>query len=363
MSASSSPSPAEAQWAATEVKLNELIDLALQYVQDLQKRDATSGVDVAQYDPSFLQREVRNGSKVLSHNATKLSLIAPEKAADTPKVCIEMQKGIVHIAAVIDSVPGSLGTTLQDELRSTTSTLMLDVATLANKFVSTPRTIDSGGLLGFMSSTGLVWKSCEVLDQMSFTNADAVRKKVENREALVQDAIEEVEETIENGGAGGVGWDDDDDDDDEEEDGGEEVSGFSDSEKELAAKCLVLVKASKLLLRKLTVSLTLATSSTPSTNTNTSASDPLETARCQDELARLADLVSQRVDDLVAHVEPPIPVAKLANAAASLAGTCVDVVETTKSLVDDPQTIAWVETCGTQISRVLEQILERRSVR
>ncbi|TPX56249.1 hypothetical protein PhCBS80983_g04645 [Powellomyces hirtus] len=338
--------------AAIETELNNLIDLALKFVQELQKRDSSSGTANGPFDAASFRTAINNGAKVLSHNATKLSLIAPEMSNDTPKVCVEMQTAVLHIAAVVESVPGYLGTTLQDEIRSTTCSLLFDVASLANNFLPTRRTLDTGSLnVGYMSSTGLVWKACEIVEKMSLTNGAAVAKKVKNRTALVEDAIEEVEETLENGGGGGGedGWGD-------LMDQGQS-SELTDAEKELAGKCLVIMKAAKLLLKKVARTVEKDEPTPPPQQQDE------EAGRMLDELVRLADKTSERVDDLVGYIEHPIPSNELADAASLLAQTCAEVVSTVKSLVDDEQTLSWFDTCGSQVNKVLEDILARRIVR
>ncbi|KAJ3145658.1 Cyclin-D1-binding protein 1 [Geranomyces michiganensis] len=359
------PSPQQPQ-ASFDTELGNLIDLALRFVRELAEPSSTadSADSSAPYAPASFRDAIKNGTKVLGHNATKLSLIAPEKSADTPKIISEMQTAVLHIAAVISSVPAHLGTSLKSEIRAKTTSLLFDVAALANRFLSVPRTLDAGAAgVGYMSSTGLVWKACEVLEEMSMTNGEAAAKKVASRVDLVQDAIDEVQETIEGDGAAG-------------DDGWGELVGYGANEgaaaaaemtpveKELATKCLTIMKAAKLLLKK--TSRTLPTEST----SRTAASPPLprdveeERGRMQDELARLADETSRHVDDLVACIEPGIPVSELADAAALLAGTCGDVVSLAKALLnDDEQAANWLDMCGAQVTKVLEGILERRTVR
>ncbi|KAJ3176519.1 Cyclin-D1-binding protein 1 [Geranomyces variabilis] len=377
MAASLTPAPPQQQQVSFDAELTNLIDLALRFVRELAEPATTAAAESANassshcsspsppYNPASFRAAIKNGANVLSHNATKLSLIAPEKSADTPKIISEMQTAVLHITAVISSVPPHLGTSLQSEIRAKTTSLLFDVAALANRFLSVPRTLDAGAAgVGYMSSTSLVWKACEVLEEMSMTNGEAAAKKVASRVELVQDAIDEVQETLE-GGAGGanedegwgelVGGNGDEDDDDL---GSAEMTPV---EKELATKCLTIMKAAKLLLRK--------TSRTLPTDANASSAVAArdveeERGRMQDELARLADQTSRHVDDLVACIEPGIPVSELADAAGLLAGTCSDVVSLAKALADDDEQAAkWLDMCGAQVTKVLEEILSRRTVR
>ncbi|KAI8819418.1 Grap2 and cyclin-D-interacting-domain-containing protein [Fimicolochytrium jonesii] len=336
-----------------DVDLATLIDLALHLSQELQKRDTTSGLPLKEFDQRWFETETKNTVKLLSHNATKLSLIAPEKSRDTPKVTSEIHKCLLHLSALIDSVPGSLGSVLQDEIRSTVSLLFTDVASLANNFLTTPRELKTGSnSIGYASSTGLVWKTCEVVEGMAFRNGEAVARRVRDRLGLVEDAIEEDEG--------------DDADGDAEDEGGRQ---FTPSEKELANQCLVIMKATKLLLKKVIVAVQNeeqpSASKTPPTTTTRTESEALLTERTliQDTLARVSLETSHRVDDLALLIEPPLHASEVAAAASALAQTCASVMEAVKTLVEDEKTLSWFETCGAQVGRVLERILERDSAR
>ncbi|KAJ3162998.1 Cyclin-D1-binding protein 1 [Geranomyces variabilis] len=412
MAASLTPAPPQQQQqqVSFDAELTALINLALRLVRELaqpttttttaanssssaaaaEPTDSSSSSPAPPYNPASFRAAIKNGANVLSHNATKLSLIAPEKSADTPKIIYEMHTAVLHITAVISSVPPHLGTSLQSEIRAKTTSLLYDVAALANRFMSVPRTLDAGvggaAGVGYMSSTGLVWKACEVLEEMSMTNGEAAAKKVASRMELVQDAIDEVQQTLEGAGGGADGddgWgelvghhDDGDDDDDDFGSAGE----MTPVEKELATKCLTIMKAAKLLLRKTSRTLptdaNASSSSSSSRTTGAAAAVALaspvlardveeERGRMQDELARLADQTSRHVDDLVACIEPGIHVSELADAAGLLAGTCSDVVSLAKALAqdDDEQAAKWLDMCGAQVTKVLEEILSRRTVR
>ncbi|KAI8589128.1 Grap2 and cyclin-D-interacting-domain-containing protein [Geranomyces variabilis] len=404
MAASLTPAPPQQQQqqqqqVSFDAELTVLIDLALRLVRELaqptptatnaadssssaaaaEPTDSSSSSPAPPYNPASFRAAIKNGANVLSHNATKLSLIAPEKSADTPKIIYEMRTAVLHITAVISSVPPHLGTSLQSEIRAKTTSLLYDVAALANRFMSVPRTLDTGvggaAGVGYMSSTGLVWKACEVLEEMSMTNGEAAAKKVASRVELVQDAIDEVQQALEGAGGGADGHDgwgelvgdhDDADDDDDFGSAGEMTA----VEKELATKCLTIMKAAKLLLRK--TSRTLPTDANASSSSSSALASSVlardveeERGRMQDELARLADQTSRHVDDLVACIEPGIHVSELAEAAGLLAGTCSDVVSLAKALAqdDDEQAAKWLDMCGAQVTKVLEEILSRRTVR
>lgn len=282
----------------------------------------------------------------------QLSLTAPLKARDTPEICAELQHAILHITAVVDAVPVALGQTLQEEIRTTTCTLLFDVASFANKFLKTPRKLDTLSNLGYMSSTGLVWKACDVVRKMSMNNGEAVAKTVKSKISLVDDAISEAEETLASEGDHD-GWDDEDDK--------EEKRAMTDSEKDIVKKSLVIVKAAKLMLKK--VMTTAHRRAKAEAVERVKPILDLEQIHMMDQLAVLADMCSTRVDDLVCHLDPPIPLLEVSNAASVLAQTCTELLDLAKALFDEPATISWFETCRGQIQNVLEQILEKNSAR
>ncbi|TPX60483.1 hypothetical protein SpCBS45565_g07495 [Spizellomyces sp. 'palustris'] len=346
-----------------ELKLNRLIDQALKYIEQLQKWDSSSAVSPEQFDEPWFKNELVKGAKVLSHNATKLSLTAPHQAKDTPEICANIEKCILHIVAVVESVPPSLGVSLQDEIRSTSISLLFDVAHLANNLLSKPRSLESSNKLGYLSSTGIVWKACQVVENMSINNEAAVAKKVNGRTTLVADAVLELEEMLEAGGMADGGWDDLMSDDERET----EPKQISDTEKDLVKRCIVIVKATKLMMKKTMTTLEKDGKKVSSQMVNLGKEGrvqvDVERVQMLDELARLSNICSQRVDDLVSNIDPPILPAEVASAASMLTSTCTDWITLAKTLFDEQATVMWFSTCGAQLQNVLEQILEKSSAR
>ncbi|KAI9101269.1 Grap2 and cyclin-D-interacting-domain-containing protein [Phlyctochytrium arcticum] len=342
--------------AEIKQNLDALIEQALQYVEELQNLQDLSSVSAQAFDEKWFKTELARGAKNLAHNATKLALLAPAKSKDTPGICKEMQKCIMHIVATVQSIPVTLGATFQDEIRSTTRSLLTDVANLANSFLTPPRVFTNGRQIDYLSSTGLVWKACEIVEEMSLSNSAAVAKVLRTRVTLLDDALRELQETLEDGDCNDGGWDGLL----SEEEGGddEESHQMTDGEKDLLTKCITFVRAIKLLLRK-------TTSSLKSISVVDTAGGSIDFERIQmmDELARLSDTCSRGVDDLVGSADVPISFGEVANMASVLAQSCNEMLELAKTLFEEESTLKWFETCGSQLQKVLEQILEKHSAR
>ncbi|KAJ3278578.1 Cyclin-D1-binding protein 1 [Borealophlyctis nickersoniae] len=338
--------------ATLEKSLNQLIDQALLCVEELQKDPsvASSGTE-GTYDEEFLRKELVNASKVLSHNATKLSLTAPSYSRDCPATVSEMSKCLLHTLAVVCSIPSSGGKTLSSLLRSTVSTLAIDVATLANNFLSSPRDLNKIKGAGYLPSTGLVWKACEAVESLPMNNGGAVAEKVKANLRMVEDAILEVEEGLEAGDdADDGGWDDLLDDD---ECGGAGEMSWTESEKEYVRKCLIIIKATRLAMKKAIKGL--EAGNAPLSGENLIGS--------QDELARLCEACSREVDDLASTLaDAPIPMRPASDMASALVRSATEFLQVAKSL-SEPASAAWFGMCISQIEKVLEQLLEKEPSR
>ncbi|KAJ3043833.1 Cyclin-D1-binding protein 1, partial [Rhizophlyctis rosea] len=180
-----------------DADLNTLIDEALKYIQQL---SAPADSEAESFDFEFFRKESANAAKVLAHNATKLSLTAPPKSKDAFTSTKQIVDCMRHLVALALSIPKSSGSTLTTHIRSVISEVVFDIASHANAFLTTARPLSEVRNLGYLSATGIVWKGCDIMQQIPITNAKTVQYLVKRKLELVEDAVTEMEGLLEEDG-------------------------------------------------------------------------------------------------------------------------------------------------------------------
>ncbi|KAJ3036100.1 Cyclin-D1-binding protein 1 [Rhizophlyctis rosea] len=327
--------------------LNSLIDEALKYVEQFAAppTDETS----ESFDIEFFKTESVNTAKVLSHTATKLSLTAPAKSKDAFQCVAQIAQCTRHLVALAHSIPISQGRTLTSRTRSEISSLIYDTAAYSNSLLSSPRTLETDQKIrniGFLPSTGIVWKACDVIQALPSTNAQAVKQRLKGKLELVEDAVSEIEEVLEgeDEDAGG-GWDElmgDEEEDEAVADVSANRQPLTESDRNTILKSVVIVKAARMAMKKVLKSL----------------DDPIiGSIDAQDECAKWGEECSNHVDDLVGTIEDrPIDGEAIVGAVEALAGVSVKgLLESGKRLVPAGER-GWFDTCFGQICKVKEEI-------
>ncbi|KAJ3394684.1 Cyclin-D1-binding protein 1 [Lobulomyces angularis] len=192
-----------------------------------------------------LRKELVSVGKVISHNVTRLSLSASNKSKETENICKELSKILTYLVSIIGGLPNSTGDFVLKDLKVATCGILFDVSSLANSLLKESiQTVDERfRSSNFLIQTGIVWESAKIFEEIPLNARDSSCKKINATIELVTDAILEVEEGLNNGGVGGD-WEVDEDDVQEEEE-------FSEFERKIATKILILLKSSKLLMTKI----------------------------------------------------------------------------------------------------------------
>ncbi|RKO91100.1 hypothetical protein BDK51DRAFT_34488 [Blyttiomyces helicus] len=312
---------------------NHITDLA---------NDRNLAVAAAAFNEAQCHKDLENGSKVLSHNVAKLAVAANNRSREAPAALTEVSRSLLHIVTAVESIPTTLGATLRDDLRTTVSTLLQDVSALAKTLhAGCVSTNAAHGSMSAAGTAGIVIRGCEILQGFAVSNQVAVCKRVAASLGLVEDAIEEVEEMM--SGEGG------------EDFGGGEAVEFTAVERELVKDGFVIVKATRLLLKKAGKIL----GAPESAAVGLAGPDRIQAL---DELAQLAQECSHCVDDLAHCVDAPIRLLDFSAAASAVVAKSQAFLAVANSIADTASG-AWFDKIGENLGITLQKILARNTVR
>ncbi|KAG0352639.1 hypothetical protein BC939DRAFT_498981 [Gamsiella multidivaricata] len=285
--------------------------------------------------------------KLLSNDVTKATL-ACKPPAET-KTVIGMVDALgetcFRLAGFVDSIPVKIaGQTYKREIQTLANDIFLATAGLMNEFLDNKiervaqiqqRKLSTQGAVhglskgtkdevsssesgsskndGYLVKTGIVWEACEIFEQASRSNRQAVAKKWGDMMLTMEDAIAEVKEMIEsNDDRKDRNIENDEDEDDSGNESDDSWNGdekMTEEEKQLSIRANTLLKLTRLLFKKLQQrcldtqpSFTVATSSSSSDSTIATASvaTPSTNALKPSDLARMWDQLYDRTGGIVA---------------------------------------------------------------
>ncbi|KAI9498818.1 hypothetical protein BDB00DRAFT_799635 [Zychaea mexicana] len=177
--------------------------MAETYLADL-KTDRS--VDDPEFDTKDMQEKISKLGKVLSHDATKLTLAckSPRKPADGIKMITEISNTFFRLVGFYNTIPKQAGKTYKEAFRAAVRDTLLGQIALCNSFSDEPKK-------EFMVPTAVLWETCKMMEtQMPVDNRAAVLKQWKTMQETLADAKSEVHD-VADGDAGGF-----DDDEDEE---------------------------------------------------------------------------------------------------------------------------------------------------
>ncbi|XP_071524592.1 cyclin-D1-binding protein 1 homolog isoform X1 [Panulirus ornatus] len=145
----------------------------------------------------------------------------------------------------------------------------------------------------YRQSTGIVWQGCDMLEKCPHDNKAAVLKELHGQNSLVSDAFNEISEALKGDGSG---WDDlgDESENDMEDD------KWTNEDKELIGPSVNLVKAAKILYKRLLAAV----------EKNGSCAS-LDKVQELDQLHEDCKLVSKTVDTLILELYPPVNISNM----------------------------------------------------
>eukprot|EP00105_Crassostrea_gigas_P008975 XP_011423738.1 PREDICTED: cyclin-D1-binding protein 1 homolog [Crassostrea gigas] len=265
------------------------IDLVRRQLRD----DSTHRKDNENFDAEKLWSEMEKIFKVISHEATKISLAFCGRPAPSDKECSSLfsqaEKAILALVSLFYTLPASQGLRLIKSTKDTVLSLLDSMRELISNIQE-----GCAGNQQQLQSTGTVWQDANLFASMPKNDKDAVVRELKTCSQLIKDALEEIEEAIEGDGI-------QDDLCDLDEEGGEEGGAqWTESDKALTKPCVGLIKTTKSLIKK----------ATDCVQSNGLTQQPMEIQEL-DKLAELSERLSPSVDDLIMDLYPPVDLCKV----------------------------------------------------
>ncbi|XP_067904237.1 cyclin-D1-binding protein 1 homolog [Heterodontus francisci] len=294
------------------------------------------------FDVQFFWKTLGECFKAVSHEATKLSLTfsKPPLPAiqDCQKVAAEFQKSILNLATVYYWLPKSQGVTLRRLVRDATMDIVEGVIQLLNVILSTPLQSLSQDQL---TSTGGVWEACDRFSKIPKDNQAAVLSLMSSYAAIVEDALEEMEQARHADNPDPFSDIFDDADLRENRD-----TYWSETDKQVIAPCLGLLKAAKACLKKVSGAM----------KTHGKV-DTLQHITQLDDLGDVTGEISPSVDELVLSLYPPMNYITVQMNAAKVASVLNKVLEITKSSHMCPESEnSWLQFLSGAIDHNMDKV-------
>ncbi|XP_022344127.2 cyclin-D1-binding protein 1 homolog isoform X2 [Crassostrea virginica] len=257
------------------------IDLVRQQIRD----EAASQREEKDFDVGKLWNKMEKTFKIMSHEATKISLAFCGNPPPSEKECVSLfgvaEQATLALVSEYYSLPASQGLRLIKSTKESVLSLLDSFRELISNIQE-----GCGGNQEQLKSTGTVWQDANVFSTMPKNNKEAVVNELKTFSQLIKDALDEIEEAIEGENLSDGFLDSD------EEDGGMQ---WTESDKALTKPCVGLIKTTKSLLKK----------TTECVQTNGQTKLPTEVQEL-DRLAELAERLSPAVDDLIMDLYPPV---------------------------------------------------------
>ncbi|XP_041060851.1 cyclin-D1-binding protein 1 homolog isoform X1 [Carcharodon carcharias] len=294
------------------------------------------------FDLQFFWKTLGDCFKAISQEATKLSLAFSKpplpSVQDCQKLTADFQKNILNLTTVYYWLPKSQGVTLRRLVRDATIDIVEGVIQLLNVILSTPLQSLSQDQL---TSTGVVWEACDRFSKLPKDNQVAVLSLMSSSAAIVEDALEEMEQARHADNPDPFSDIFDDADSRENRD-----TYWSETDKQLMAPCLGLVKAAKACLKK--VSGAMKTHGKVDSLQHTTQLDDLGDITCE---------ISPSVDELVLSLYPPMNYMTVQMNAAKVASVLNKVLEITKSSHICPESEnSWLQFLSGAIEHNMDKV-------
>ncbi|CAH1779027.1 unnamed protein product [Owenia fusiformis] len=317
----------------------------LQLVIDQLKDGETERVDTGQFNHVAYWERLDKVVKALSGECTKFCMAYSKPPLPSNQDCesliTRVQNAILALVSAYYALPKTQGITV----RKRTKEFVYGIVVAVKELIDTIRNEGPDGSQKQLQSTGAVWEKCEEFHALAKTNQQAVQEVVQDTIGLVKDALEELEEAMQEETEGRWG----DMDDLLEAEGQmapDNEDTWTDADKTLLAPCLGLVKASKLTLNKINVAV----------KTNGDCSTELNISQF-DDLVDITKTISPNVDDFVSVLYAPMQHLTVRLNAEKLAVTIKNLLELSRHMhINKEDDQHWVEFLQTAAAHNLEKI-------
>ncbi|CAG8613535.1 10336_t:CDS:2 [Paraglomus brasilianum] len=298
-----------------QIKLRAFVEMLLAYLKQMNTPPTLKTADV---DYKMVKEELSKLGTILMDNATRFTISCkPPCSTDAALLTIDnMANTLFRITGNVESLPLSSGKTLISEVRSCTAEILLSSAALANGFLETPVQLEATRHGGYLVSTGLVWQACEVFKKLPGDNKEAVTKKWRHTCELT----------------------------DEDDEWSAAESKMTESEKKVTGSCIILVKLTKMLLKK-TLQRCIQSIEINSENN-----------LWLDDILEKGTAIVTCIDDLGCNLYPPQNYQNVIAYARDFSLMSKELIKLAK-LHATEEHMVWFNTCEEQFSKTLDAII------
>ncbi|KAF9212848.1 hypothetical protein BGZ59_006233 [Podila verticillata] len=332
--------------------------------------------------------------KLLSNDVTKTSLACkpPAESKTVIGMIDALGETCFRLAGFVDSVPVHLaGQTYKAEIQVLANNIFLATAALLNEFLEVPvdkvlhiqqqksaiqasvsglaelptsstpsSSAAESGSDGYLMKTGIVWEACQIFEQASRSNRQAVAKKWGDMMSTMEDAIAEVQDMIDSNDEDNDGDSDDEDSGNESDDSWNTDEKLTEEEKQLSIRANALLKLTKMLFKKLqqrcldTQSTTTSTSSSGSSMTP----QPSDLAKMWDQLYDRARGIVELADEIATSLYSPQEPESIVSMLQELSRKNHDCILVGRLFVrGQVEHERWMDMCETQTQKILGTVL------
>ncbi|KAG0336099.1 hypothetical protein BG000_006924 [Podila horticola] len=365
------------------------------------KYQAQMSTDEEAWDGESFGVRLAGLGKLISNDVTKVSLACkpPAESKTVIGMIDALGETCFRLAGFVDSVPVHLaGQTYKAEVQLLANNIFLATAALLNEFLEIPvekvlqiqeqksaiQTSVSGlaeistsststsktgsaaesGSDGYLMKTGIVWEACQIFEQASRSNRQAVAKKWGDMMSTMEDAIAEVQDMIDSNDEDNDGDSDDDEDSgNESDDSWNADEKMTEEEKQLSIRANALLKLTKMLFKKLQqrcldTQPAITTTNSSSSSESTSAVRPSDLAKMWDQLYDRARGIVELADEIATSLYSPQDSESIVSMLQELSRKNHDCILVGRLFVrGQAEHERWMDMCEAQTQKILGTVL------
>jgi len=344
--------------------------------------------------PSFFHLSSAGLGKLLSNDVTKTSLACkpPAESKTVIGMIDALGETCFRLAGFVDSVPVHLaGQTYKAEIQLLANNIFLATAALLNEFLEVPvekvlqiqqqksaiqasvsglaelptsstasSSAAESGSDGYLMKTGIVWEACQIFEQASRSNRQAVAKKWGDMMSTMEDAIAEVQDMIDSNDEDNDGESDDEDSGNESDDSWSADEKLTEEEKQLSIRANALLKLTKMLFKKLQQRCldTQPTAATPSSSESSMTLRPSDLARMWDQLYDRARGIVELADEIATSLYSPQEPESIVSMLQELSRKNHDCILVGRLFIrGQTEHERWMDMCEAQTQKILGTVL------
>ncbi|KAI8605397.1 Grap2 and cyclin-D-interacting-domain-containing protein [Dissophora ornata] len=257
------------------------------------------------------------------------------------------------------------------QIQEQTLSLKGDVHGLSKKAVESSSSVLKGETAktedGYLVKTGIVWEACQIFEQASRSNRQAVAKKLGDMMSTMEDAIAEVQDMIDsNDDKGGNEDEDGDGSGSESDDSWNDDEKMTEEEKQLSVRANALLKLTRMLLKKLqqrcldTQSNVLTAAAPSSTSSSTISLKSSDLAMMCDQLYDRAGGIVALADEIATSLYSPQDQSAIVEMLQELNRKNHDCILVGRLFVrGQTEHEKWLDMCETQAKKILDTVFQK----